>query len=78
MDCQWCWKVEVNGASVFHRGRIALFHLLSELKLLTEVFYVIGVSSELVRLNQTHLKCKQLALAVPKNNLSLVLNEFSL
>lgn len=37
MDCQWCWKVEVKGESVFHRSRIGLFHLLSELKILTEV-----------------------------------------
>lgn len=34
MDCQWCWKVEVKGASVFHGGMIGLFHLLSELKIL--------------------------------------------
>lgn len=77
MDCQQCWQVQVKGASVFHRGRIGLLHL-SELEILTGVCYVIGASSELVRLNQTHLKCKQVALVAPKNNLSLVLNEFSL
>lgn len=68
----------MKGASVFHRGRIGLLPLPSELKILTGVCYVIGTSSELVRLNQTQLKCKQVALVAPKNNLSVVLNEFSL